>query len=139
MTLQVSSSGLRRLELIQWRVRALDRIKRRVAGQIPGFPLLPSDAAIYAGLIEERCKRAGLLVLPASQALLSDVSDTLGLLSVPSGTQGRVNYETIPPLNQGEGKRVGPATLFSNPHEGNHPTKPTEGVNYPTESTQGDV
>ena len=139
MTLKVSSSGLIRLELIQWRVRALDRIKRRVAGQIPGFPLSLSDAAIYVGLIEARCKRVGLLVLPASQRLPSDVSDTLGLLSVLSGTQGRVNYETIPPLNQGEEKRVGPTSLFSNPHEENNPTKPTEGVNYPTEPTQGDA
>ena len=139
MTLQVSSSGLRRLELIQWRVRALDRIKRRVAGQIPGFPLSPSDAAIYVGLIEARCKREGLLVLPAFQGVSSDVSDTFVLLSVLSGTPGRVNYETIPPLNQGEGKRLGPTSLFSNVQQGSSPTKPTEGATYPTQPTQGEV
>jgi hypothetical protein len=139
MTLKVSSSGLIRLELIQWRVRALDRIKRRVAGQIPGFPLSLSDAAIYVGLIEARCKTVGLLVLPASQGFPSDVSDTLGLLSVLSGTQGRVNYETIPLLNQGEGKRATPTSLFSNVQAGSYPPKPTEGVNYPTELTQGEA
>jgi hypothetical protein len=138
MTPQVSSSGLIRLELIQWRVRALDRIKRRMAGQIPGFPLSPSDAAIYVGLIEAWCKREGLLVLTASPGLPSDVSDTFGLVSVLSGTQGRVNYETIHPLNNGEKKRGGPPPLFSNVQEGSYPPKPTEGVTYPTEPTQGE-
>jgi hypothetical protein len=139
MTPSINTLRLQRLELIQWRVRALDRIKRRVAGQMPGFPLSAGDAAIYEGLIEERCKRAGLLVLPADKELLSDVSDTSGLPSVLSGTHECVKSINNPSLNQRVGNRAGLTPLFPNVHEGSYPTKPTEGLTYPTEPTQGEI
>lgn len=131
--------GQKRIELIQWRVRALDRIKRRMAGQIPGFPLSPSDAAKYVGLIDARCKRAGLMILSASARPVSDVSDTSDLVSVLSGASWGVIRKPSRPISLHEERMGHLNPLLLNSGERKYPTNPTYEGALPTEPTQGEV
>lgn len=62
------------VEVVQWRVAALERVRRRRAGQIPDWPLSKQDAAVYERLIEQRCKRLGLSIEAESHRDLSVLS-----------------------------------------------------------------
>jgi hypothetical protein len=62
------------VEVIQWRVRALVQIKRRLAGYVPAMPLSAQDAEVYRRMIDGRCQTLGLDLDDQQQKDLSVLS-----------------------------------------------------------------
>jgi hypothetical protein len=70
--------GKNLIEIIQWRVRAQESVRRRLAGQVNGMPLSKQDAKVYRKMIDDRCQSFGL-------SLESQAPDDLSVLSVHRG------------------------------------------------------